>query len=190
MANFCSIFYFQTQHLKCCQNALEVSNLVKTCLLTPVLTWESLSFKFQTHNSNLLEQHFWTIFNMENCSIFVVFSDSPDASEKIDFMSFLWSARLVEIYSKTSFVKNVPFLTLFSVPYSSEVATKTSKFTINFASSSENWAFFCTIIDSNKVFVVFVLLLWAPRLVKIYSKTSFDQNGGVQRSKAWKGFKK
>ena len=113
MANFCSIFYFQMQHLKCCQNALEVSNLVKTCLLLPVLTWESLSFKFQTHNSNLLEQHFWTIFNMENCSIFVVFSDSPDASEKIDFMSFLWSARLVEIYSKTSFVKNVHIFDTF-----------------------------------------------------------------------------
>ena len=189
MANFCSIFYFQMQHLKCCQNALEVSNLVKTCLLTPVLTWESLSFKFQTHNSNLLEQHFCTIFNMENCSIFVVFSDSPDASEKIDFMSFLWSARLVEIYSKTSFVKNVPLLTLFSVPYSSEVATKTSKFTINFA-TSENWTFFLYHYWFKQSLCWLCFTFVSSPLGENLLKDLFWPKRGGQRSKVWKGFKK
>ena len=94
------------QHFECCQNALEVSNLVKTCFLTSVLTWKRLSFTFQTHNSNLLGPQFWSIiFNIQKCNIFVVFSNSPDASEKVDLMLFLWSARLVRIYSLTSFIK-------------------------------------------------------------------------------------
>ena len=45
-----------------------------------------------------------TIFNIQKCNIFVVFSNSPDASEKVDLMLFLWSARLVRIYSLTSFI--------------------------------------------------------------------------------------
>ena len=51
-----------------------------------------------------MERHFSTIFNIQKCNIFVVFSNSPDASEKVDLMLFLWSARLVRIYSLTSFL--------------------------------------------------------------------------------------
>ena len=46
-----------------------------------------------------MERHFSTIFNIQKCNIFVVFSNSPDASEKVDLMLFLWFARLVRIYS-------------------------------------------------------------------------------------------
>ena len=52
-----------------------------------------------------MDPHFSTIFNIQKCNIFVVFSNSPDASEKVDLMLFLWSARLVRIYSLTSFIK-------------------------------------------------------------------------------------
>jgi len=83
--------------------------LVKTCFLTSVLTWKRLSFTFQTHNSNLLDPHFSPIFNIQKCNIFVVFSNSPDASEKVDLMLFLWTARLVKIYSLTSFMKKYHF---------------------------------------------------------------------------------
>ena len=48
---------------------------------------------------------FSTKFNIQKCNIFVVFFNSPDASEKVDLMLFLWSARLVRIYSLTSFIK-------------------------------------------------------------------------------------
>ena len=125
------------QHFECCQNALEASNLVKTCFLTSVLTWKRLSFTFQTHNSNLLDPHFSTIFNIQKCNIFVVFSNSPDASEKVDLMLFLWSARLVKIYSLTSFMKKVSFLTFFNVPYTSGTAIRTSQSTTFFASSNK-----------------------------------------------------
>ena len=48
IGNFWPIFYSQMQHFECCQNALEASNLVKTCFLTFVLSQERLSFTFQT----------------------------------------------------------------------------------------------------------------------------------------------
>ena len=57
----------------------------------------------------LLDPHFSTIFNIQKCNIFVVFFNSPDASEKVDLMLFLWSARLVKIYSLTSFIKTYNF---------------------------------------------------------------------------------
>ena len=147
------------QHFKCCQNALNASNLFKTCFLTFVLTWERLSFTFQTHNSNLLDPHFPTIFNIQKCNNFVVFSDSTNASEKVDLVLFLWSARLVETYPKTSFIKNVSFLTLFSAPYTSGAATKTSQSTTFFASSSKIVHFYLSNIDSNKLFFDAVSLL-------------------------------
>ena len=49
----------------------------------------------------------------------------------------MWSARLVKIYSKTSFIKNVSFLTFFRAPYTSGTATKSSQSTTFFASSSK-----------------------------------------------------
>ena len=99
------ICHFQMWHFKCCKNTLDASNLIKTCFLASVLTRKRLRFTFQTHNSNLLDPHFSTIFNIQKCNIFVVFFNSPDASEKVDLMLFLWSARLVRIYSLTSFIK-------------------------------------------------------------------------------------
>ena len=147
------------QHFECCENALEASNLVKTCFLTSVLTWERLSFTFQTHNSNLLDPHFSTIFNIQKCNIFVVFSDSTNASEKVDLVLFLWSARLAKIYSFISFFKNVSFLTLFSVPYPSGKATKTSQSTTFFASSSKIEHFYLIIVDSNTFFFDVISLL-------------------------------
>ena len=137
IGNFWPIFHFQTQYFECDQNAVDASNLVKTCFLVFVLTWERLSFASQTHNSNLLDTHFPTIFNIQKCNKIVVFSDPTDASEKVDLLLFLWSARLVETYTKTSFIKNLLFLTLFSAPYSSGSATKTSISTTFFASSSK-----------------------------------------------------
>ena len=41
--------------------------------------------------------------------IFVVFSNSPEASEKVNLMLFLWSARLVKIYSLTTSIKTYNF---------------------------------------------------------------------------------
>ena len=108
------ICHFQMWHFTCCQNTLNASNLIKTCFLASVLTWKTLSFTFQTHNSNLLDPHFSTIFNIQKCNIFVVFSNSPDASEKVDLMLFLWSARLVKIYSFTSFDKTGGFWKILS----------------------------------------------------------------------------
>ena len=148
--NFWPIFYSQMQHFECCENALEASNLVKTCFLTSVLTWERLSFTFQTHNSNLLDPNFSTIFNIQKCNIFVVFSDSANASEKLDLVLFLWSARLVETYPNTSFIKNVSFWTLFSAPYTWGSTTKTSQSTTFFASSSKIEHFCSTNIDSPR----------------------------------------
>ena len=45
-----SIFHFQILQFKCYQNTpnLDAFNLVKTCFLTFVLSWERLSFTFQT----------------------------------------------------------------------------------------------------------------------------------------------
>ena len=173
------------QHFECCQNALEASNLVKTCFLTSVLTWERLSFTFQTHNSHLLDPHFSTIFNIQKCNNFVVFSDSANASEKVDLVLFLWSSRLVETYPKTSFIKNLSFLTLFSAPYTWGATTKTSQSTTFFASSSKIEHFDLIIIDSiwsiliqTNLFFDVVSFLWATRLVKMYPKTSFDKTGG------------
>ena len=173
------------QHFECCQNALEASNLVKTCFLTSVLTWERLSFTFQTHNSHLLDPHFSTIFNIQKCNNFVVFSDSANASEKVDLVLCLWSSRLVETYPKTSFIKNLSFLTLFSAPYTWGATTKTSQSTTFFASSSKIEHFDLIIIDSiwsiliqTNLFFDVVSFLWATRLVKMYPKTSFDKTGG------------
>ena len=140
-------------------NTLDASNLVKTFFLTSILTWERLNFTFQTHNSNLLDPHFSTIFNIQKCNIFVVFSDSTNASEKVDLVLFLWSARLAKIYSFISFFKNVSFLTLFSVPYPSGKATKTSQSTTFFASSSKIEHFYLIIVDSNTFFFDVISLL-------------------------------
>ena len=49
------------------------------------------------------------MFNIQKCNIFVVFSNSLDESEKVDLMLFLWSARLVKIYSLTSSIKTYNF---------------------------------------------------------------------------------
>ena len=77
----------------------DASNSVKVCFLTPILTWEDLALHFKPTISIC-----WThIFQ------FVVFSNSPDAFEKVDLMLFWWSARLMKIYSLTSFIKTYHF---------------------------------------------------------------------------------
>ena len=79
-------------------------NLVKTCFLTFILSWGRLSFTFQT--IPICWTHIFQLYStFKKCNIFVVFFNSPDASEKVDLMLFLWFARLVRIYSLTSFIK-------------------------------------------------------------------------------------
>ena len=68
-------------------------------------------------------------------------------------------------------------MTLFNVPYTSGIAIRTSQSTF-FTSSSKIVHFYLSNIDSNKLFFDVVSLLWASRLVQIYSSTPFDNTGG------------
>ena len=169
------------QHFECCQNALEASNLVKTCFLTSVLTWERLSFTFQTHNSHLLDPHFSTIFNIQKCNNFVVFSDSANASEKVDLVLFLWSSRLVETYPKTSFDKSVLFkaLKLEKLENANFAHFVSHPLDGNVPKDLfwQNWRLLRALkLKSLKKQTL--LILWAARLVETYPKTSFDKTGG------------
>ena len=113
---------------------------------------------------------FTTIFNIQKCNIFVVFSNSPDASEKVDLMLFLWSARLVRIYSLTSFLNTwkSKLCSFFELPAWWKcthwpLLTKLEAFESSKLKKLEKQTLF---------------ILWAHRLVEIHSLTSFDKSGG------------
>ena len=129
------------QYFECDQNAVDAYNLVKTCFLVFVLTWERLSFASQTHNSNLLGPQFSAIFNIQKCNKIVVFWDSTDASEKVDLLLFLWSARLVETYTKTSFIKNVFFFDTFQCSIQFRKSHKKFNIYNIFCIINKNWTF-------------------------------------------------
>ena len=154
-----------------------------------------------------MDRHFSTIFNIQKCNIFVVFSNSPDASEKVDLMLFLWSARLVRIYSLTSFLNTwkSKLCSLFELPawwkcthwpllakmgaFESSETLKTWKSKLcSFCCFPAGWK--CThwplltklgAFESSKLKKLekqTLFILWAYRLVEIHSLTSFDKSGG------------
>ena len=96
---------------------------------------------------------------------FVVFSNSPDGSEKVDLMLFLWSACLVRIYSLTSFLNTwkSKLCSFFELPAWWKcthwpLLTKLEAFESSKLKKLEEQTLF---------------ILWAHRLVEIYSLTSF-----------------
>ena len=113
---------------------------------------------------------FFNYIQLQKCNIFVVFSNSPDASEKVDLMLFLWSARLVRIYSLTSFIKawKSKLCSFFELPAWWKcthwpLLTKLEAFESSKLKKLEKQTLF---------------ILWAYRLVEIHSLTSFDKSGG------------
>ena len=113
---------------------------------------------------------FFNYIEHSKCNIFVVFSNSPDASEKVDLMLFLWSARLVRIYSLTSFLNTwkSKLCSFFELPAWWKcthwpLLTKLEAFESSKLKKLEKQTLF---------------ILWAYRLVEIHSLTSFDKSGG------------
>ena len=114
-------------------------------------------------------QHFCSIFQLTRCIgeswlnvVFVVCS--------------LGENLLIDL-----FYKNVYYLTLFNVPYTSGTAIRTSQSTTFFALSPKIVHFYLSNIDSNKLFFDAVSLLWDSRLVQIYSKICFDKIDGFSK---------
>ena len=95
MQHFCTIF----QLTRCIQESFLMLFLWSARLVK--IGYFSFFINLQKWYSNIL--------HIEKCNIFVLFSNSPDASEKVDLMLFLWSARLVKIYSLTSSIKTYNF---------------------------------------------------------------------------------